>query len=155
MYLAFFVLITLSQRTLAVSRLAVCTDAFPSKVIKLPPAVMRIWYGSSFWGKKSTTGLAYVKIFPLQVHARYCPTALHTLRSCFFGLSYCHLVPFPKNLSQTLFAKPRLLPDHSLIFLTRNGHPGDGVDHGIGVVFNVHMDLACFVSFACMYITLN
>ena len=63
MYLAFLVLITLFQCILVVSRSAVCTDSFPLKVIKLPPAVMRIWYGSSFWGQKSTTGLAYVKNF--------------------------------------------------------------------------------------------
>ena len=52
MHLTFFVLITLFQCILAVSRSAVCTDAFPSMVIKLPPAVMRIQYGSSFWGRK-------------------------------------------------------------------------------------------------------
>jgi hypothetical protein len=50
MYVAHFVLITLFQWSLAVPRSAVHTDGLDLYLTRLPPAVIRIQFGSSLWG---------------------------------------------------------------------------------------------------------
>ena len=60
MYFAFGVLNTLFHRSLDVVKSAVLVYSSPGYVMRLPPAVIRIRFGSSFCGQKSTTTFAYV-----------------------------------------------------------------------------------------------
>ncbi len=70
MYRALFVLMTLFQCNLAVSKSAVFTDGLELYWTKLSPAVIQIQCGSSFWGWQLMTGLPYVTCSLLQ-HMTY------------------------------------------------------------------------------------
>ncbi len=64
LYCTSFVLRTLFHISLEVVRLAVLVKSLPGYLIKLPPAVIQMQWGSIFWRRKSMTMHAYVNVCP-------------------------------------------------------------------------------------------